>query len=308
MKRQIINSYGSPDVFQMEEFLIYEPEEGEILVENKYSSVNPVDLDIRQGNMDLLTGKKFPMTLGLDFSGTVAKSRNTAFPEGAEIYGCFDMKKGGAYSTHFTTDGKNCAPKPSHLSFEEAGVIGVTGLTAFQIIEKHGQVKQGDKVFVNGCTGGVGSLLVKMAKALGAEVTGTCDPINNDMAVLLGCDRTLDYNKPERLEDHLKMYDLVVDTSGVMDYDMYDRLGKKGAKFCTTSFEPKLVMRSWVSKKLLYPDISYNTKNLELLKLFLENYDIHPVIDHTYPLGEIKKAHEAMKERSVLGNLAIRMK
>lgn len=308
MKRQIITQYGSPEVFKLEEFTLPEPQSGEILIENHFSSVNPVDLSIRAGDMKMLTGKDFPKVLGCDFSGKVISSNNNPrFPVGMEVYGTCDVTKGGAYSTHLISDGHNCCEKPAHLSSEEAGVIAITGLTAYEMLIDHGKLKPGQKVFINGCTGGVGSIAVKMAKALEAEVTGTCDPRNNEMARLLGTNHIIDYHKPEQLETHLKSYDLVIDTSGKMSYSMFRRLGKKGARFATTVFKPWLVIRSWISKRLLFPKVKNTTKNLEKLKVFLETHDIHPVIDHSYRLREIAKAHNALRERSILGKLSVKM-
>lgn len=136
-----------------------------------------------------MTGFTGGQVIGSDFSGTVIASKSSRFRKGEEVFGVLNAMKGGAYSELLVANEENAAIKPSNISFAEAASLAMVSLTAWQGMVYDGNLKQGNKVLILGCTGGVGSAAVQIAKSFGAQVTGTCSEKHMDYAKMLGCDR-----------------------------------------------------------------------------------------------------------------------
>jgi NADPH:quinone reductase-like Zn-dependent oxidoreductase len=215
MKRIIFNEYGHPGVFKVEEYNLPAITEGQLLINVSGTSVNPVDVKVRKGDLKFLTGKKFPKVPACDFCGVVIESKYKAFKKGDVVYGVLDTLKGRACAERIIIDGADCGIKPANLNESETFVLPVIGITCLDALVTYAGIKPNQKVFINGCTGGVGHFAVKMAKAPGAEVTGTCSEINSGFARSIGADRVLDYNKPLP-GDLANSFDFVFDTTGKM--------------------------------------------------------------------------------------------
>ena len=307
MKRIIFNEYGGPEVFSIQDFELPEIKEGQILINQSGTSINPVDIKVRKGDLKFLTGRKFPKTFGSDFCGEVVQSKNRSYSVGDFVFGALDTLKGNAYAEKIISDGTNCTIKPVNLSEYEAAVTPVIGITCYMALISHGDVQKTRRVFINGCTGGVGHFAVKMAKALEAEVTGTCSEKNIGLASSIGVDHVLDYNKPFP-QNILKSFDFVFDTTGKLSVSGLKRFGNKNAKYCTTGFKPEFFFYSVLSKSFKFIKFSAPVELLNNLKNFIEKNKIKPLISGEWPMNEVGKAQEEFEKGNKTGKVLIRIK
>ncbi len=172
MKATVINHYGSADALHYGEVEKPSIKPDQMLVKVHATSVNPIDWKIRKGMLKLLTGSKFPIILGFDLSGEVIEVGDdvTRFKPGDMVYARLDQATGGAYAEYAAVSARIATHKPTNMSHLEAAVVPLAGMTALQALRDQGKLKAGQKVLINGASGGVGTFAVQIAKALGAEV------------------------------------------------------------------------------------------------------------------------------------------
>lgn len=277
-----------------------------ILVEQKTSSINPVDVKVRNGDLKFATVRKFPKVPGVDFAGIVKASKNSDYKEGDEVFGYLNPLKSGAYAEQLVVTSKNISPKPKTLTFQESGVVPTVGLTAMEALINHGQLNKDDTVFINGCSGGVGSFAVKIAKAIGADVTGTCSGKNIDFAGDIGVDHLIDYTQTSLDLLPLK-FDVVLDTTGKLSAKQIKKLGKNSAKLAsvTTGFTPGIFIHSLFTKGLKMINTLPNAKKLNQLKSFIDDYHIKPVITREWSMEDIQSAFEQFEKQGGKGKVSI---
>src|SRR5579864_6113225 len=186
------------------------PTDNEVLVRIHASSVNPADM-ICKGGARIVTGLRKPkiMRLGTDFAGTVeAIGKNvTKFKPGDEVFG----GKTGAFAEYVCVrEDRGIALKPTNITFEQAGSVGIAGITALQGLRDKGKIHSEQKVLVNGASGGVGTFAVQIAKSYGAEVTGVCSTRNLEMVRSIGANRVIDYTKEDFTKTDQR-YDVLFD-------------------------------------------------------------------------------------------------
>ncbi|HTD20565.1 MAG TPA: NAD(P)-dependent alcohol dehydrogenase, partial [Ktedonobacteraceae bacterium] len=211
MKAIVYTHYGSPDVLQFKETEKPVPNAGEILVKIYAASANPLDWHLMRGAPFLarleggLRKPKDPR-FGADLAGRVEAvgSTVTQFQLGDEVFGAWT----GSFAEYATVPENRVALKPANRSFEEAAAIPVAAITALQGLRDTGHIHTGQKVLINGASGGVGSFAVQLAKAFGAEVTGVCSTRNLDMVRSIGADHVIDYTQ-EDFTRNGQHYDLI---------------------------------------------------------------------------------------------------
>lgn len=217
MQAAVYTCYGGPEVLEIATLARPVPAENEVLVRVHAAAVNPLDWHYLRGEpyfMRLASGLGAPadIRLGVDFAGTVeaAGAGVTAFGVGDRVFG----GSAGAFGEYVTVAADGPLAKiPAGQDFEQAAAMPIAGLTALQALRDKGQLKAGQKVLINGASGGVGTLAVQLAKAAGAEVTGVCSTRNVDLVRALGADHVIDYKKQSYVEGD-EVYDLVVDMVG----------------------------------------------------------------------------------------------
>src|SRR5579859_392425 len=213
MKAILYPTYGSPDVLQFNEVERPTPKDNEILVKMYAASVNPLDWHLMRASPFLVRlggGLRKPKEprLGADFAGRVEAVGNnvTQFQPGDEVFGAAT----GAFAGYACVAENEVALKPANLSFEEAAAVPVAAITALQGLRDKGQVHSGQKVLVNGASGGVGTFAVQIAKSFGAEVTGVCSTRNLDLVRSIGADHVIDYTREDFTQNE-HLYDVILD-------------------------------------------------------------------------------------------------
>jgi NADPH:quinone reductase-like Zn-dependent oxidoreductase len=220
MKRIQYHSYGGPERMRLEDFELPRPGAGQVAVKVKFASINPIDWKVRRGELKLVTGRSFPRAMGQDFSGTVLAVGPGVIrvKAGDAVFGLAALKDGGSFGEAVITGESFVALKPEGCSFEQAACLPTVGVTAWNGLVDKAALKSGQRVFVNGCTGGVGEATVQLARMLGATVAGSCSPSAMCRAQDLGVDPAFDYQRTE-LSEIAGRFDIVYDTSGQMPRD-----------------------------------------------------------------------------------------
>jgi NADPH:quinone reductase-like Zn-dependent oxidoreductase len=307
MKAIVHCEYGGPEVLTLTDVEKPVPSDDQILVRVRAASVNPLDLMIR-GPLLLrpLTGMRKPKDtrVGVDYAGVVeAVGKNvTQFKPGDEVFG----GKGGATAEYICVLADRAVVlKPANMSFEQSASVPVAAITALQGLRDKGQIKAGQKVLINGASGGVGTFAVQIAKSFGTEVTGVCSTRNLEMVRSIGADHVIDYTKEDFTKGDQR-YDLIYDLVGNHSFSERRRvltpngicvmggLGGSGWHDETVGRlfgELNALVGSWfVKQKFMTYLANLNKPDLEFLADLMRNGKMTPVIDKTYKLNDVPAA------------------
>jgi len=318
MKAIVCTQYGSPDVLQLKELEKPAPNGGQILVRIHAASANPLDWHLMRGSPFLarlgggLRKPKDPR-LGVDIAGRVEAVGNnvTQFRLGDEVFGTV---KGG-FAEYVCAREDRLALKPANVSFEEAAAAPVVAFTALQGLRDKGKIQPGQKVLVNGASGGVGTFAVQMAKSFGTEVTGVCSTRNLDMVRSIGADQVVDYTQ-EDFTKNGQRYDLICDAVGNRSVSDYKRALRPRGTCVIIGFStlPRLfghvvlgpLLSMTGNKKIGLMGLAKpNQKDLVFVKDLLEAGKVVPVIDRRYPLSETAEAIRYLEGRHARGKVII---
>lgn len=225
MMRIQYHRYGGPEVMRFEDFEPGRPKTGEVSVRVRAAAANPYDWKIRNGEMKMMSGRRFPQGMGHDFAGVVEAMGQgvTRFGVGDAVLGAAPIKGGGAFADVVVTAEDGLAMKPAELSFEEAAAIPTVGVAALQAVVGKAKFQAGQSIFVHGCLGGVGRAAVQIAQARGARtVGGSCRASATKDAQDVGVSPVVDFDCiPTSLSGH---FDVVFDTVGTLAYATARRL------------------------------------------------------------------------------------
>jgi NADPH:quinone reductase-like Zn-dependent oxidoreductase len=320
MKAIVRDKYGPPDGVELQEVEKPEVTEDGLLVRVRAASVNRVDWYDVTGTpwiarpMTGLRGPKSRFT-GRDFAGTVeAVGKDvTDLRPGDDVFG---GKKGGGSFAEYVGVAPDVARKPASLTFEEAAAVPVAALTALQGLRDHGQVQPGQKVLVNGASGGVGTFAVQIAKALGAEVTGVCSTRNVEQARSLGADHVIDYTREDFTRTGQR-YDLILDVAGSKSWLQCRRVlnpnailvivGAKGSRLMGPLGHIAKVRLGALrgSQKAVFFVANFNGPDLAVLSELLETGKVKPVVEKRYELVEVADALRYIGEGHARGKIVI---
>ena len=318
MKAIIYTQYGPADVLQLAEVEKPTPKENQVLIKVHAASINAGDYRVRGGKPFLLRlmigGLLKPKNprVGSDIAGQVeAVGENVKqFRPGDEVFGCAK----GAFAEYVLAREAYLALKPTNSTFEEAAAVPVAALTALQGIRHAGGIRPGQKVLIQGASGGVGIFAVQLAKSFGAEVTAVCSTRNLDMARSIGADHAIDYTQ-EDFTRNGQCYDLIFAVNGYHSLSAYKRaLCPQGIYVCAGGTLPQIfqamLLGSLMSrnggKKLGSMGIAkVNQEDVVYLGELLEAGKIVPVIDRSYPLSEVVEAIRYVEEIHAQGKVVI---
>jgi NADPH:quinone reductase-like Zn-dependent oxidoreductase len=320
MKAIVCTEYGSPDVLNLEEVRDPTPEEDEVLVKVHAASVNAADWHILRADpflvrlaMGLLKPKH--EILGADIAGRVEAvgANATRFQPGDEVFGDLSGCGFGGFAEYVCASEDALALKPANMSFEEAAAAPLAAAASLQGLRGKGQVQPGQKVLVNGASGGVGTFAVQIAKSFGAEVTGVCSTDKLDMARSIGADHVIDYTQQDFTKNGQR-YDLILAANGYHSISGYKRalspngiyvmLGGSTAQMYQAMLLGPLVSMAG-SKKMGNLLAKPNQTDLVFLKDLLEAGKVKPVIDRSYPLSEVPEAIRYLEEGHARGKVVI---
>jgi NADPH:quinone reductase-like Zn-dependent oxidoreductase len=318
MKAIVRAQYGSPEVLQFAEVATPTPADNEILIKLCAASVNPLDLFLMKGAPwnRVIPGMRTPKykVLGCDIAGRVeAVGRNVKqFQPGDEVFGVTGFA-GGGFAEYVCAPEDKLALKPAHSSFEDAAAVPIAALTALQGLRDKGRIQPGQRVLVDGASGGVGTFAVQIAKSFGAEVTAVCSTRNMDIARSIGADHVIDYTREDFTKSGQR-YDLILGANAhhsIVDYrraltqdGIYVIVGGALPQIFGAMLLAPLLSRIG-RRKVHFFITNMNQKDLTFLKDLLEAGKVAPVIDRRYPLSECAEALRYLAEGHSQGKVVI---
>ncbi|WP_138494341.1 NADP-dependent oxidoreductase [Paenibacillus pinistramenti] len=333
MKAMIIEKYGENVPLVMSEQPMPAIGEHDVLVDIHAASLNPIDYKIKQGKMKFLLNYSFPLILGNDFSGVVVKvgDRVNTFKPGDEVYGRPRKNRIGTLAEFIAVHEDDICLKPQNLTFEEAASIPLIGLTTYQAFVDILNLRQGQKILIHAGSGGVGTFAIQLAKLMGAFVATTASDKGYELVKSLGADLIINY-KQENFEEMLTGYDAVFDTLGGESLDKSFRILKPGGQIVSISGMPngrfgkeaklgwvKTTILSIASRKIKAQEKKSNTRyhflfmkpsgeQLRVLKEFIEEGLIKPIIDKVYDFKDSGQAFNYLESGRSKGKVVIKLK
>jgi NADPH:quinone reductase-like Zn-dependent oxidoreductase len=251
MKRIQYNRYGGPELMRVEDFELPAPGKGEVAVQVKFAAINPIDWKLRNGLMKIVTGKVFPRSMGMDFSGlvTAVGVGVTRLQAGDAVFGLARFKESGAFGQAVITKEIFLAKKPDGVSFEDAACLGTPGVTAWNGLIDKAKLQAGQHVFINGCAGAVGEAAVQIARLLGATVSGSCSTRDMERARALGVQTVYDYRATD-LSTIATRFDVVYDTAATMTVSAGLAILRQGGVFLDLNPGPGKFIRALFDRRL----------------------------------------------------------
>ena len=321
MKAIVYHCYGAPAVLKLEATARPVPAADGLLVKVHAASVNPLDWHYMRGTpyivrMEAGVGAPQDMRMGVDFAGTVdAVGKDVkSFKAGDEVFGGAN----GAFAEYVSlAEHKSVALKPANISFEQAAGVPIAAITALQALRDAGGLKAGQKLLVNGASGGVGTFAVQIGKALGAEVTGVCSTGNVALVAGLGAAHVIDYRQQDFTQG-TERYDLVFDTVGNHSLSAIKQVltpngtlimigGGGNGNWIGPFMGPlkAIVYAPLVGHKMSFLLARLNQKDLETLAAMMQSGQVTPVIDRRYPLSETAAAIDYLEQGHARGKVII---
>jgi NADPH:quinone reductase-like Zn-dependent oxidoreductase len=326
MKAIVYHHFGPPDVLRLEEVPKPVPDDNQVLVKVRAAAINPLDWHFMEGSpyiarllgFGLLRPKE--TRLGVDYSGTVeAVGKNvTRFKPGDDVFGGRD----GALAEYVCAlADKGMTLKPANVTFEQAASVPIAGVTALQGLRDKGHVKPGDKVLINGASGGVGTFAVQIAKSFGADVTGVCSTRHLDLVRRIGADHVIDYTKEDFTKSGQR-YDVIIDNVGNHSLLEFRRVLKPNGRYVLIGgggvndgrwvgplANPirMLVLAPFVNQQMGAMMAVIDKRDLGVLADLMQSGKVKPVIDRTYPLNQTADAMRYLEKGHASGKVIITM-
>ena len=321
MKGIVYRCYGPPDVLKFEDLEKPTAKDNEVLVKVHAAAVNPLDWHYMRGTpylvrMDAGLGAPGNPRLGVDFAGTVeAVGKDVKrFKAGDEVFG----GKYGAFAEYVSvSEERALVLKPANLTFAQAAAVPIAAVTALQALRDKGRIKPGQKVLINGASGGVGTFAVQIAKSFGAEVTGVCSTRNVEMVRSIGADHVIDYTQEDFTKSGQR-YDLILDNVGNRPLLEYRRIlndkgifviigGPNTGPWLGPMASPikAILLSPFVSQEFVMILAELNKEDLAILADLMQAGKVTPVIDRSYKLSEVPAAIAYLEEGHARGKVVI---
>ncbi|WP_215544387.1 NAD(P)-dependent alcohol dehydrogenase [Amycolatopsis sp. CA-230715] len=308
MRAALFDSYGPPDVLYEGKVPVPTPKQDEVLVKVHAVSINGGEISARAGRVRLLTGRKFPQRVGLDFAGEITEVGPAVKgpAKGDRVWGTLPRGRFGSAAEYVTVRPAQISLAPQGISLVDAVSLPV-GTTAITALRTQARLQPGERLLVRGGSGGVGSVAVQLGKAVGAHVTALASPRNLDFVRELGADEALSYTTAS--PSTLGTFDVILDTAGT-EHAAYRRLLAPGGRMVAIAFDTKnplpsiaYILASTVHGPRRVRFFSGNPKHDLFAELtrYVDSGAIRPVVDTVHPLSDIAEAHRAMEAGGVRG-------
>ncbi len=284
---------------------------GQVLVAVHSASINPFDFFVMAGYMEKMMPLKFPTTMGGDFSGTVTKvfENETELKVGDQIYGQAIVFNGGSgsFAELLVSNTKNMSLKPKNINFMEAASLPLVGSTVVQALEDSIKLMAGNKILVHGGAGGIGSIVIQLAKSIGAYVAVTVSEKDREFVKQLGADEIINY-RSQKFEEILKDYDAVFDTTGGEVTDQSFKVLKKEGILASMKGQPNQELATQYGVTGIAINTRTNTQHLKRLTELVEAGTIKPQVDKVFPLEQTKEAFIYKNSSHPRGKVVIQIK
>jgi len=306
-------SYGDRNVMHLVEVETPTPRHGELLVKVHATSINPVDGKVRRGELKLIAGGHWPKRPGLDFCGTVAElgPRVASLSVGDRVYGAAKSMSDGAMAEYAVVNASAIAKAPAKLDDVTVASVPVVAIAALQTLRDNAKVKKGDRVLVNGCTGGVGIFALQLAKRMGAHVTGVCSTEGVALARGLGADEIIDYRK-QSIFDRGECYHSILELSGRLTFEDAHALLDAHGIYVDFSPGPASLIANTIanpfrSHQHVFAMTAAETAELESLATMLNEGELQPPPVKAFPLEQFRSAFELAEHGGTVGKVAVRI-
>jgi NADPH:quinone reductase-like Zn-dependent oxidoreductase len=321
MKAIVYRCYGSTDVLKLESIAKPIPAGDRVLIKVQAASVNPLDWHYMQGKPYIMRsgsgiGAPDSIRMGADFAGTVeAVGKDVKrFKPGDEVFGDHD----GAFAEYVSVaENGAVALKPGNMSMEQAAAVPIAGVTALQALRDKGRIQAGQKVLINGASGGVGTFAVQIAKSYGAQVTGVCSGRNAAMVRSIGADRVIDYTQ-EDFTRGTERYDLIIDNVGNHSLSEYRRVLRPNGSLVIvggpsdnawlgplTGLLKAAILSPFVSQKMTFMLAQANKDDLDILRDMMQTGKLTPAIDKRYALTDTAAAIDYLEQGHARGKVIV---
>ena len=310
MKKAIYKGFGDASNLIIIDADIPKVATNEVLVKVVAAALNPKDILMRKGKFKRFTGSQFPQGVGMDFAGIIEQSTNKDFQVGDQVYGMLNGWKARSCAEYVNVNVNELWKKPTTISFEQAAGIPLAGQTSLQAIRDLGQLKQGQKILINGASGGVGTLGIQIAKIVGGEVTTISSSKNLAFCKSLGADKALSYEK-NKVNYLVEKFDVF--------YDVFENyIFKKVAHLLT----PKGIFISTVPNATIIKEQFFNLfrrqkaklivvkskrKDLQWFSENIQNNKLQPVVDEVFDLSDIQAAQSYIETKRAKGKVILRI-
>jgi alcohol dehydrogenase len=311
MKAAIINDYGHADAFALTDIEVPKPQAHQVLVEVHASSLNPFDTKLREGYMKDGIPLQFPVVLGGDIAGIITEvgENVTAFAVGDKVYGQANVVAGnsGAFAEFAATKASQIAAIPTNVDFLQAASLPLVGVSALQALTIHLDLQPGQKLFIHGGAGGIGTIAIQIAKHVGVYVATTASGDGVQLAQSLGADEVIDY-KAQDFTEVLHDYDAVFDTVGGEDFAASLKILKQGGKAVSMAgqVDPQLAEKQSVTAITQATHVT--TEMLDRLRELVEQGIVTPHVASTYPLDQIVEAFTEREAGGVQGKVVLQIR
>ena len=309
MKAIILKDFGGVEQLELTELPTPVIGEGEVLVQIKAISINPVDVKTRAGKgaAAKLKGEN-PMILGWDIAGIVTESRAEEFEAGDEVFGMVNFPgHGRAYAEYVAAPADQLALKPGAVNFESAAATTLAALTAWQAFSDHGRLRAGQRVLIHAAAGGVGHFAVQIARHTGAYVIGTASAENRDFVLGLGANECIDY-KTQRFEEVVKDIDFVLDTIGGEYIDRSLQVIKKGGTMVSIPSSANAGVQEKAKAKGIFGAtmmVQSSGEDMQHIAQLLGDGTLRAEVSKVFPFKQMAEAHLAVETGKTRGKVVV---
>lgn len=311
MKAVIFNAFGDTSVLEITDIPRSPFGSQEIQVRIRATAVNPKDTFIRKGYMKHYTGAEFPQMLGFDYAGEVfaCGAGVTDFQVGDAVWGMLDGWHGRTYAQYLAIEAAQAAYKPQSLSFNEAAALPLVASTALQAFRDEAQLQAGQRLCINGASGGVGSAAVQIARIMGAQITAVSRAENHEFLTELGADVCLDYREVD-ITQYDQKFDIFFDVFGNRRFEEVQPILEPQGVWVSTVLQPHVFASVAATKdsqgqKAKLVIVRTSRSDLDTIRAWVESGQLRPIVHSVFPLAEIKTAHAQQETKHTRGKIVV---